>query len=544
MEVVSLKHAKSLMVVKNYSQATDFLETLLSKDHKNIEILSYLSICYTNLGSALEAVAAAVDAVQYSGYEEECIQFLFSTLESVEYTGYLKALEVILMKALKNKYLEGQAVELLKVQLFAKYSVILASDIVELNDDIELMLADPIFYSVIERTITPHHQLEKIIILGRKELLYCIANNLDATKYLPTMNAIACQNLLNDGVYHATQEELALIAALDNSDPYFAHSALVLKVCYADFKQAMELWGNNQELFKSPSLKIIADDLTFYNAILGGVNLSSEGITDKTSLEVQVFYKENPYPKYKVVKLTAMSVSQCMSWLGLNGGKKPQILVAGCGTGLQAIELAFANQDGHITAIDLSPTSIHYAKQMAAKYELNNIEFKILDILNVESLGQQFDYIISTGVLHHMASPQQGLKKLSQTLKPHSLMILGFYSKLGRRQLAKIRQELLSYYNTDNIKKISKESLAKWRASWSDEQKKNHWFSSNDFFNTHGLMDAIFHPQESYYDLPEIQKMLEVAGVEFKSMAMNNLQRSYYNSVSNRFNRKRLANHT
>ena len=63
MEVVSLKHAKSLMVAKNYSQATDSLEKLLNKDHKNVEILSYLSICYSNLGSALESTIILTQGV-------------------------------------------------------------------------------------------------------------------------------------------------------------------------------------------------------------------------------------------------------------------------------------------------------------------------------------------------------------------------------------------------------------------------------------------------------------------------------------------------
>jgi 2-polyprenyl-3-methyl-5-hydroxy-6-metoxy-1,4-benzoquinol methylase len=119
---------------------------------------------------------------------------------------------------------------------------------------------------------------------------------------------------------------------------------------------------------------------------------------------------------------------------------------------------------------------------MASKYQLENIEFKLHDILNISSLGQKFDYIVSTGVLHHMSSPQAGLNALAKQLKSNRLMVLGFYSKQGRRQLKEIRDNLIRFFNANGVQDITKSSLPEWRHSWSEEQKRALWFYSNDFF--------------------------------------------------------------
>ena len=43
--------------------------------------------------------------------------------------------------------------------------------------------------------------------------------------------------------------------------------------------------------------------------------------------------------------------------------------------------------------------------------------------------------IISTGVLHHMEKPEDGLASLSSVLKPNGIMLLGLYSKYARSEI-------------------------------------------------------------------------------------------------------------
>ncbi len=84
------------------------------------------------------------------------------------------------------------------------------------------------------------------------------------------------------------------------------------------------------------------------------------------------------------------------------------VLIAGCGTGQEAIELALQNPHYRITAIDISQKSLAYAARMAQQYKVSSVEFVHLDLLHCAALGKHFDFIESMGVLHHLPDPAAG----------------------------------------------------------------------------------------------------------------------------------------
>ena len=90
-----------------YLQASYVLETLLQSDHKNVELLTCLSLCQSHQGNKLEAIATAIDAVSFSRFEQACDVSLFSTLDSNDYLHYLRPLELVLLEALYDKHFEG-----------------------------------------------------------------------------------------------------------------------------------------------------------------------------------------------------------------------------------------------------------------------------------------------------------------------------------------------------------------------------------------------------------------------------------------------------
>jgi len=93
------------------------------------------------------------------------------------------------------------------------------------------------------------------------------------------------------------------------------------------------------------------------------------------------------------------------------------VLVAGCGT-WQAAKYALCHPAAHVLAIDISPSSLGYTREMAEKFDLKNLELRELAIENVAGLDRQFDHIICTGVLHHLADPDVGLHALRSVLQP------------------------------------------------------------------------------------------------------------------------------
>lgn len=99
-----------------------------------------------------------------------------------------------------------------------------------------------------------------------------------------------------------------------------------------------------------------------------------------------------------------------------------RILDAGCGTGFSTLKLAEANPEAEIVAIDLSDTSLGIARRRieAAGLGQGRIHFQREDLQSLTELGK-FDYIHSSGVLHHLPDPAAGLRRLRASLAPNGL---------------------------------------------------------------------------------------------------------------------------
>ncbi len=123
-------------------------------------------------------------------------------------------------------------------------------------------------------------------------------------------------------------------------------------------------------------------------------------------------YEENPCPRWNSVEVIPQPRPMLERTKGL------EILNAGCGTGLEAANAAQTLKTSNITAIDLSLSSLAYGKRKAAEAGIENIDFLQGDFLDIGGLDKSFDLILSSGVLHHMEDPQQGLDRLASVLRP------------------------------------------------------------------------------------------------------------------------------
>ena len=88
------------------------------------------------------------------------------------------------------------------------------------------------------------------------------------------------------------------------------------------------------------------------------------------------------------------------------------ILIAGCGTN-QAAVFAFTNPLAKVVAVDVSRPSLDHLQHLKEKYRLTNLTLHLLPIEALTTLGLDFDLIVSTGVLHHLADPLVGMKALA-----------------------------------------------------------------------------------------------------------------------------------
>jgi ubiquinone/menaquinone biosynthesis C-methylase UbiE len=92
--------------------------------------------------------------------------------------------------------------------------------------------------------------------------------------------------------------------------------------------------------------------------------------------------------------------------------ENPEILVAGCGTGQNALNTALRFSNARVLAVDLSLSSLSYAMRKTKELKLSNIEYAQADIMELGSFERRFDLIECSGVLHHLGDPLAGWRML------------------------------------------------------------------------------------------------------------------------------------
>jgi SAM-dependent methyltransferase len=106
-----------------------------------------------------------------------------------------------------------------------------------------------------------------------------------------------------------------------------------------------------------------------------------------------------------------------------------RILVAGCGTGLEALALRRRFPEAEIVAVDFSPRSIAAARQSKQSPRPSQpIRFVVADLADrqfASIAGEGFDFITCHGVLSYVARPERALRNLARCLEPDGALYLG-----------------------------------------------------------------------------------------------------------------------
>jgi SAM-dependent methyltransferase len=190
-----------------------------------------------------------------------------------------------------------------------------------------------------------------------------------------------------------------------------------------------------------------------------------------------------------------------------------EILVAGCGTS-QAARYALREPNARVTAIDISATSLRYTRDLKRKYQLENLELHRLAIEDVQKLGRSFDQIVCTGVLHHLPDPDAGLRALREVLKPEGALHLMVYAAYGRAGIYMIQEycRLLGIGTSDADLRELGAALATLPA---DHPIAGVMRAARDFRHPDALADALLHPLDRAYTVPQLYAWLTRCGMTF-----------------------------
>jgi SAM-dependent methyltransferase len=199
------------------------------------------------------------------------------------------------------------------------------------------------------------------------------------------------------------------------------------------------------------------------------------------------------------------------------------ILIAGCGTN-QAAVFAYTNRASKVVAIDVSQPSLDHSKYLKDKYALKNLELRLLPIEEVPTLSQDFDLIISTGVLHHLADPKVGMKALADVLRPDGVAAIMLYARYGRagvEMMQAIFREMGLGQDDESLRMV-KAAINSLAAS---HPVKSYISIAPDLAFDAGMVDTFLHGRDRSYTVEDCLDLVSSAGLEFQDWF---LKTSYY----------------
>ena len=198
-------------------------------------------------------------------------------------------------------------------------------------------------------------------------------------------------------------------------------------------------------------------------------------------------------------------------WPGRRYRSDLSILIAGCGT-WQAAKYALCQPDARIVGIDVSTTSLDHTDQLKRQYNLTNLETRQLPIEEAGTLDRRFDLIVCTGVLHHLADPDAGLRALGSMLSPGGALYLMVYAPYGRSGVYMLQEYCRSLGIGTSADEIN-DLVAVLGTLPPHHPLTALLRGSRDAANADALADALLNPRDRSYSVPQLFDALDRNGL-------------------------------
>ena len=512
------------------------------------EALNNLSVLSITQGKPMMALNIIKQSLQIQETEEAKNIFV-SCVQRLRFTHDASDIRVTLVRALtepwgRPKYLARAGIDLVKLNPDLGECIARAADAWPLrlsaqdlfgHKGFTTLTSDPLLCTLLNSAPICDIEMERFLTMTRSAMLEAAtrmtASDGEIGTSLSFCSALARQCFINEYVFIHTDDEIqkasdlrdSLAAALEAKTrvpvlwpiavaAYFPLCSLPFANQFLDNQWPEEVAAVLRQQIREPQeelrLRATIPRLT--------------DINDEVSLLVQNQYEESPYPRW-IKTAPAGKATNIAGYLyqmfPLTSFKRHSIsgsidiLIAGCGTGQHSIETAQRFEDARVLAVDLSISSLSYAKRKTQELGLTSIEYAQADLLMLSSLGRSFDIIESGGVLHHLADPLLGWQVLLSLLRPGGFMRLGLYSDVARRNIVKTQAYVAAQgygASANEIRRCRQDLIDLDQAA-----DFGNTLTTADFFSNSTCRDLLFHPQEHRMTLTGIDAILRANNLAF-----------------------------
>lgn len=515
-----------------FGEAVRICRDLLKIDADSLDAMNVMGIAYACSGEPMksaealsQAVISAPQTTKYKTNFAKAIGMLRTQDASTNKADQIKA---AIQVCLEDDQIDHKVFSHVWYALLMKNQT-LASLTLSFHeksfDALAAPLSDSFLHFGLRRLIAAGGvQYERLMASLRRYFL--LSTGYDAQVFLPFLCALAEQCHLNEYVYACSDEERAALDLIEGelnglSSFDFADASAMTKIalvgCYRDIDQSAyaalvhdavdDLENGDFESF----VEVLIVGPMKVQALRSSIPVLSL-IEDSVSTSVREQYEDNPYPRWRCITAPDLTEEQRAH------GRGKTILVAGCGTGQEILNMALHYPEAAlITGVDLSKASLAYGKQKAIELGVENVEFMQADILEIGKLDRQFDMIVCSGVLHHMRDPMAGWTALLSCLKPDGVMKVALYSEIARKYVTQC-QGWIKEQGFD----ATPEGISSFRQAvmaMRDRNPLKAMVEPIDFYSMSMCRDLLFHVQEHVYTLPQIKDVLD--DLDLRLLALN-----------------------
>lgn len=399
-------------------------------------------------------------------------------------------------------------------------------------------LRDPLLIGALAAGPIGRQDLEKLLAAVRSVVLLELSDErLRDQSLITVVVALVQQMWANEFVWQDTAAERRLVGELrPDFDAWLAGRAeaapAVLRyLLYRPPVRSLRIAGQQgslgaiepQSARQALSARLDADrEVDERSSRLGATAMTGSA----TSALVSGQYETAPYPRWTGIQthrngeyleqLTERFGSRRMAF----AARPFEILIAGCGTGKQAVSAAIDyGPHARVLGIDITRKSLAYAEFMAAQMEVDNIRFALGDIDAIDTVMPSFEgrfkVIECCGVLHHMADPFSAWSRLTRCLDKGGIMLIGLYSGVARKGLAALRAEQQfpgPGASDDALRDYRSYLMARPADEPGSEMVR---VAGRDFYSTSGFRDCFLHVSEKTTTLQEISEYMAQSGLKF-----------------------------
>ena len=531
----------TLQELGEHQKAISCYEKAITIQPNYVKAYNNLGNIQRELGEHQKAISCYEKAIQIDPSNISIINglselFKSITLDSITKTNSVGLKELFLFQYRKNNIHHDDIFHNAKLLLFIgendndQVRQIVNSDSLLLkNKIIQNLSKEELFLLMLQKSLMTDKFLEKLLTKLRYEILFTLvnANQNILNGYFDFIISLAEQCLLNEYVYVQSKKEINHLNQLKNkivNNKEINELEIAILGCYIPLYTSKNI---TNKLLDYKSKNILFNDLITMQIkeplkeikLVNSIK-SFDKIFDSVSKKVREQYEEHPYPRWRYTNKHVPSNFLFQLNNEINPNKveysnkfvNPNVLIAGCGTG-KHIATAEKYLNANILGVDLSLTSLAYAKRKTEESGFKNIEFLHADILQLRNLNRKFDVIECVGTLHHMKDPLAGLKVLLDLLEPHGFLKLGLYSEISRQHIVKAREFIKKKEFKNTIEDIR--NCRNLISNEKDDPLLKKVFHSYDFYSTSSVRDLMFHVQEHLFTIPEIYKMLKNLNLEF-----------------------------